>query len=177
MRWTPAVIWITVAALVAALVSQLAGWGVVRSVILIAWVVFLLVMFMTRGMRWTSVFAFLSAAALLGAVISQLAGSQTLREWFLLAWALLVVPVAIGLFSHPRRAPAWGLFVGFWGTVGALWLVVLQLFAVAGLLSGGAYSGWAAWPLALLGIWFLVASSIGFGAEGFPRVVDGLGVL
>jgi hypothetical protein len=177
MRWTPAVIWITVAALVAALVSQLLGWEVVRSVILIVWVVLLLLLVMTRGMRWTSVLAFLSVAALLGAVASQLAGSPSVRGWFLLAWALLLLPLTIGLFSHPMRGPAWGLFVGFWGTVGALWLIVLQLLAVAGLLNGDAYRGSAAWPLGLLGIWFLVASSLGFGAERFPRWVDGLGLL
>ncbi len=177
MRWSTAFIWITVAALVAAFVSQLLGWQAVRSGILIAWVVLVLVVVMTRGMRWTSVLTYLSAASLLGAVISQLAGWPSVRGWFLLGWAVLLLPVAIGLFSHPMRGPAWGLFVGFWGAVGALWLIVLQILAVAGLLGGEAYSGWAAWPLALLGIWFLVASSSGFAAEGFPRWVDGLGLL
>lgn len=177
MRSRAAFIWIIVAALVAALVSQLLGWEAVRSGILIAWGVLVLVVIMTRGMRWTSFLTYLSAASLLGAVISQLAGWTSVRGWFLLAWALLLVPVAIGLFSHPMRGPAWGLFVGFWGVVGALWLIVLQILAVAGVLGGEAYNGWAAWPLALLGLWFLVASTTGFGADGFPRWVDGLGLL
>jgi hypothetical protein len=177
VRWTSAFIWITVAALVAALFSQLFGWEAVRSGILIAWVVLAVLVAMTRGMRWTAGLTFLSAASLLGAVISQLAGWPSVRTWFLLAWAVLLLPVAIGLFSHPMRGPAWGLFVGFWGVVGALWLIVLQILAVAGLLGGEAYGKWAAWPLALLGIWFLVVSSLGFGAERFPRWVDGLGLL
>lgn len=142
MRWSTAFIWITVAALVAAFMSQLLGWQAVRSGILIAWVVLVLPVVMTRGMRWTSVLTYLSAASLLGAVISQLAGWPSVRDWFLLAWSVLLLPVAIGLFSHPMRGPAWGLFVGFWGVVGALLLIVLQILAVAGLLSGEAYGEW-----------------------------------
>jgi hypothetical protein len=166
-----AFIWITVAALVSAFVSQLLGWESIRTGILIAWVVLVLLVVMTRGMRWTSVLAYLSAASLLATII-QVPGFPSDRSWFLLAWAVFVLPVAIGLFSHPMRGPAWGLFIGFWGVVGALWLIVLQILAVAGLLSGD-----AAWPLALLGIWFLVASSLGFGAERFPRWIDGLGMI
>ena len=127
--------------------------------------------------RWTSVLTYLSAAALLGAAVSQLAGWTTVRGWFLLAWAVLLLPVAIGLFRHPMRVPAWGVFVGFWGTVGGLWLIVVQIFAVAGSLSGEVYHEWAAWPLAVVGVWFLVASGLGFGAERFPRLVDLLGLL
>jgi hypothetical protein len=129
------------------------------------------------AVRWTSVFTFLSAAALLGAAVSQLAGSTSVRGWFLLAWAVLLLPVAIGLFRHPMRVPAWGLFVGFWGSVAVLWLIVVQIFAVAGALSGEVYREWAAWPLAVIGIWFLVAAGLGFGAERFPRWVDLLGLL
>jgi hypothetical protein len=128
-------------------------------------------------MRGTSVLTFLSAAALLGAAVSQLAGLSAFRGWFLLAWAVLLLPVAIGLSSHPMRVPAWGLFVGFWGVVAVLWLSVIQIFAVAGSLGGEVYREWAAWPLALVGIWFLVASSLGFGGERFPRWVDLLGLL
>jgi hypothetical protein len=177
MRLGPAFIWISVAALVAAIFTELLGWHGVRTAILIAWVVFVLLVAMTRGMRWTSLLTFLSAVALLGAVASQIFGSTDVRVWFLLAWAVLLLPVAIGLASHPMRAPAWGVFVGFWGVVGALWLIVLQSLAVAGILDGEAYSAWVAWPLALLGIWFLVASSLGFGAEGFPPLVDAFGML
>jgi hypothetical protein len=129
------------------------------------------------AMRWTSVLTYLSAAALLGAAASQLGGWTSPRGWFLLAWAVLLLPVAIGLFRHPMRVPAWGLFVGFWGVVAVLWLIVIQIFAVAGSLSGEIYREWAAWPLAVVGIWFLVPSGLGFGAERFPRWVDLLGLL
>ena len=172
-----ALIWTTVAVVVSAFVSQLLGWEWVRNGILIAYVVLVLLLMMTRGMRWTSFLTFLSAASLLGSVIAQLVGWTDVRAWFLLAWAVLVLPVAIGLASHPMRAPSWGVFVGFWGVVGALWLIVIQILAVTGLVSGGATLLPAAWPLALLGIWFLVASILGFGGEGFPRLVDLLGVL
>ena len=178
MHWRGAFIWVSIVALFAALFSQLRGWEVARSAVLIAWVFLLVLVVMTRGMRWTSLLTFLSAAALLGAVISQLAGWPAgLRGWFLLAWALLLLPVAIALASHPMRAPAWGVFIGFWGVVGVLWLIVVQMFAVAGLLSGEALTEWTSWPLALVGIWLVVASALGFGAEGFPRPVDALGVL
>src|SRR6202165_1255668 len=98
MRWTPAFIWITVAALVSAFVSQLLGWEAIRTGILIAWGVLVLLVAMTRGMRWTSILTFLSAASLLGAVISQLAGSSSVRTWFLLGWAGIVLPVGIRVF-------------------------------------------------------------------------------
>ena len=176
MRWGNAFFWISVAAFVAAIFSQIFGWEVLRDAVLIAWLVFVLLVAMTRGMRWTSLLTFLSVAALVGAVISQLAGEQSLRAWFLLAWAVLLLPVAIALFSHPMRGPSWGLFVGFWGAVGALWLIVLQIFAVTGALGGEALAGWTAWPLALVGLWLVVASGLGFGAERFPRWLDSLGL-
>ena len=177
MRWGNAFFWISVAALVAAILSQVFEWEVLRDAVLIAWVVLVLLVVMTRGMRWTSALTFLSVAALLGAVVSQLAGEAAVRGWFLLAWAVLVLPVAIALLSHPMRWPAWGLFVGFWGVVGALWLIVLEILAVTGVLAGEALAGGTAWPLALVGIWLVVASGLGFGAERFPAWVDGLGVL
>ena len=178
MRWATGFIWITIVAFVAAVFAQLLEWQAVRNGILIAWVTLALLVVMTRGMRWTSVLTYLSAASLLAAVISQLAGSPGVRGWFLLAWAVFLLPVTVGLaFCHPMRIPALGLFVGFWGVVGAIWLIVLQILAVAGMLSGAAYGGWTAWPLGLLGIWFLVASGLGFGAERIPRWVDGLGLL
>lgn len=177
MRWSPALTWTTVAAFIAALFSQLLGWEVVRSGILIVWAAFVLALLMSRGMRWTGILTYLSVVALISAVISELAGWSSVRGWLLLAWAALLLPVAIGLFSHPMRAPAWGLFVGFWGVIGVFWLIVLQIFAVSGVLDRDVYAAWAAWPLALLGIWLFVASSLGFGAERFPRWVDGLGLL
>jgi hypothetical protein len=75
------------------------------------------------------------------------------------------------------RAPSWGLFIGFFGVLAAVALIVLQVLAVAGVLSGDAYGQATAVPLAVVGIWFLVASGLGFGAEGFPRWVDSLGML
>lgn len=170
-------IWITVAAFVASFFSQLLGWEVVRSVVLVAWLVFVLVLVWARGMRGASVLTLLSVASLAGAVVSQYAGFSSVRGWFLLAWAGLLLPVATGLFSHPMRTPAWGLFLGFWGVVGVLWLIVLQVLVVAGLLGGEITSGWAGWPLALIGIWFLIVSGLGFGAERFPRWLDTLGLL
>ena len=177
MRWGTPFLWISVAALVGAILSQLFELEILRDAILIAWVVLLLLVVMTRGMRWTSALTFLSVAALAGAVISQFASSQSLRGWFLLAWAVFLLPVAISLLSHPMRWPSWGLFVGFWGVVGVLWLIVLQILAVAGVLGGESLAAWTAWPLALVGIWLVVASGLGFGAERFPRWLDGLGVL
>ena len=128
-------------------------------------------------MRWTSAFTYGSAVALLAALISQLFGWSGARAWFLLTWAVLLLPAAIGLFRHPMRWPAWGLFVGFWGVVGVLFLIVLQVLALWDVLRWPTYGAWAAWPLALIGLWILVASALGFGGEGFPRVVDGLGIL
>jgi hypothetical protein len=177
VRWGATFNWITVGAFVAALVSQLLGWEAVRTGILIAWALLGVLVVMSRGMRGTSVLTFVSAAALLGAAASQLAGWTSLRGWFLLAWTALLLPVAIGLSSHPMRVPAWGVFVGFWGVVGVLWLIVVQIFVVAASLGGEVYREWAAWPLAVVGIWFLVACGLGFGAERFPRWVDLLGLL
>ena len=45
-------IWISLAALLAAFFSQLFGWEAIRSGILIVWAAFLLLLAMTRGMRW-----------------------------------------------------------------------------------------------------------------------------
>jgi len=124
-------------------------------------------------MRWTSFFTYLSIVALASAVISQAFGWTGGRGWFLLVWAVLLLPVSIGLFSHPMRAPAWGVFVGFWGTLAVVFLIVLQALAVADVLEGG----WTAWPLIVIGIWIVIASALGFGAEPFPTFVDVLGVL
>jgi hypothetical protein len=88
-----------------------------------------------------------------------------------------LVPPCVGGFPRagdhrawvlsPDAGAAFGLFVGFWGLICAVWLIVLQILAVVGVLTGGASDGWTAWPLAPLGIWFLVASSLGLGAEEF----------
>ncbi len=87
---------------------------------------------LARGVRWISTFTYASAIALLAAVASQLLGGSAARSWFLLVWAILLLFVVIGLFGHPMRWPAWGLFVGFWGVVGALFLIVLQALGPRG---------------------------------------------
>jgi len=92
-------------------------------------------------------------------------------------WTVLLLAVAIRLFAHPMRKPAWGLFVGFWGVVGVLWLIVIQLMNLIGVLGGNAYSGWAAWPIGFIGVWFVVASATGYGAEPFGSIVDSLGIV
>jgi hypothetical protein len=124
-------------------------------------------------MRWTSALTYLSIAALVAALASQLFGWTDGRGWFLLAWAVLLLPVAIGLLGHPMRAPTWGLFIGFWGVLAVVFLIVLQALAIANVLG----DQWTAWPLAVAGIWIVVASGFGFGAEPFPAVVDTLGML
>jgi hypothetical protein len=124
-------------------------------------------------MRRTSVLTYLSILALIAAVVSEALGWTQVRGWLLLAWAVLLLPVSIGLFGHPMKAPALGLFVGVWGTVAVVVLIVLQALAIAGVLG----TEWTAWPLEVIGIWFIVASLLGFGAPPFPPVVDFLGVL
>lgn len=124
-------------------------------------------------MRRTSFLTYLSIVALIAAVVSEVLGWTELRGWLLLVWAVLLLPVSVGLFGHPMRAPALGLFVGVWGTVAVVVLVVLQALEIAGVISGG----WTAWPLEIVGIWFIVASLLGFGASPFPPLVDFLGVL
>jgi hypothetical protein len=124
-------------------------------------------------MRWTAVFTYLSILALVAAVLSVLFKSSDLTGWFLLARAVLLLRVALGLLSHPMRAPAWGLFVGFWGTIAVLALIVLQALSVAGVLQGQ----WTAGPLLVVGIWILVASAFGFGTPPFPALFDLLGAL
>ena len=124
-------------------------------------------------MRRTSSFIYLSILALVAAVISEAVGWTEARVWLLLVWAVLLLPVSIGLLGHPMRAPALGLFVGVWGTLAVVVLIVLQALAIAGVLG----AEWTAAPLAVLGVWFAVASLLGFGADPFPAVVDMLGVL
>jgi hypothetical protein len=185
MRWRAAFIWISVAALVAAIFAQFLGppglgWVVPRNLILIAWAVLVVLVAMTRGMRWTSVLVLLSAVPMLGIIISSHTYSLLMtdvRDGLLLAWAILLLPVTVALASHPMRAPAWGVFIGFAGILAAAALIVLQVLPIANVLSGNALSQATAVPLAVIGIWIVVASGLGFGAEGFPRWVDALGLL
>lgn len=128
-------------------------------------------------MRWFSASAYASALVLLAAVAAQLLSWWGLRAWTLLAWTILLFFALFGLFRHPMRWPAWGLFVGFWGEVGVLWLIVIQIFNVADVLHQPAYGEWAAWPLAVIGIWLLVVTLLGFGNDVYPALVDGLGAV
>jgi hypothetical protein len=180
MRWT-GVFGYLAAVVVAMLLLSLwlgwTGWLLVISIVLALPLVAVLAMSWWHPFRWSSVLAVMSGVALLGALASEFANWIDGRNGLLLIWAVLLVAVAITLFSHPMRGPAWGLFIGFWGTVAVIWLVVLQALAVTGLLQGSAYSAWAAWPLAVIGIWILVASATGFGESPFGRMVDTLGLL
>ncbi len=124
-----------------------------------------------------SVFIYLSAIALMAAVASQLLGWPDGRSWFLLAWAVFMLATVIALLAHPMRAPAWGLFVGFWGVLATVVLIVLQALAVAGVITDEAYGQWTAPPLAVVAIWILVGSATGFGAEPFGALVDALGLM
>ena len=153
------------------------GWLLVICLLLVLPLVVLLAGNRWHPLRWSSAVALVSALALLGSLLSQYAGWIEGRDGLLLLWTVLLLGVAISLFMHPMRGPAWGLFVGFWGAAAVIWLIVLQAMAAAGVLRGSAYSEWVAWPLAIIGIWILVASATGFGEPPFGRVVDALGLL
>ena len=180
MRWTGVFGYLS-AVVVAILLLSLwlgwTGWLLIISIVLALPVVVGLASRWWHPLRWSSALALSSAAVLLGSLVSQYAGWIEVRDGLLLLWTVLLLAVAITLFSHPMRRPAWGLFVGFWGTAAVIWLMVLQALAVTGFMHGSAYTGWVAWPLAVIGIWILVASASGFGESPFGRVVDALGLL
>jgi len=113
-------------------------------------------------MRWSSVFSYLSAGVLIAAVVGKLAEWPSASvQWLLLAWAVLLIPVSLVLFRHPMRYPAWGLFLGFWGFLGVITLVVLQSLAVADVLRDPSRGFAEAWPLGVFGIWLAVTSLLG----------------
>src|SRR2546430_3713591 len=180
MRWTWVFAYLSAAVVATLLLSGWVGWTgwlLVISIVLALPVVVGLASSWGHPFRWSSFLAVISAIALLGSLVSEYAGWIEGRSSLLLVWTVLLLAVSITLFSHPMRGPAWGLFVGFWGTVAVIWLIVLQALAVMGFLHGSAYSGWVAWPLAIIGVWILVASATGFGESPFGRVVDVLGLL
>lgn len=124
-------------------------------------------------MRWTSVFVYLSAAALVAAVVAEVGGwPAAVVQWLLLAWVILLSPLAAALFRYPMRAPAWGLFLGFWGSLSVLTLVILQSLAVAGVLQQPSRTFAESFPLAVFAAWVLVTSALGAEREG----EDGVGV-
>src|SRR5437016_4491032 len=113
-------------------------------------------------MRWSSVFSYLSAGVLVAAVVGKLAAwPAAAPQWLLLAWAILLIPVSLVLFRHPMRNPAWGLFLGFWGFLGVITLVVLQSLAVADVLRDPSRTFAEAWPLGVFAIWLTVTSLLG----------------
>ncbi len=180
MLWTGVFSYLSAMVVATLLLSRWLGWTgwlLVICLVLALPVVVFLARNRWHPLRWSSVLVLLSVLALLGSLSSQYAGWIEGRDSLLLLWTVLLLGVAIALFTHPMRGPAWGLFVGFWGTLAVIGLIVLQALAVAGLLYGSAYSGWVAWPLAIIGIWILVASATGFGESPFGQVVDVLGLL
>ena len=132
-------------------------------------------------MRWTSVFVYLSAAVLVAAVVAELADwSAAVVQWLLLAWTVLLLPLARALFKHPMRSPAWGLFLGFWGSLGVITLIVLQSLAVADVLDEPSRTFAESWPLGVFGLWVLVTSLLGTAADldgGVPGPIAWLGAL
>jgi hypothetical protein len=180
MRWTGVLTYLYAAVVATLLLSHWLGWSgwvLMIAVVLALPVAIGLARKWWHPLRWPSVLAMASAVALVGSLISQYTGWIEGRSWLLLLWSVLLLAVAVTLFTHPMKGPAWGLFVGFWGTAAVVWLIVLQVLAVAASLQGSAYSEWVAWPLAVIGIWILVASASGFGEPPFGSAVDALGLL
>ena len=180
MRWSIAFAYLSAALVVTLLLSLLLGWTgwlLLAAILLLAPAVVGLAIGSRQSVSWSAVLSYLSAVALLAAMVSQYTGWITERNWLLLAWTILLLAPAVTLFTHPMRGPSWGLFVGFWGVVSVVLLIVLQALRVADVLGGSVYGQWVALPLAVIGIWLLVASASGFGAEGFPVPVDVLGII
>ncbi|HEX6489061.1 MAG TPA: hypothetical protein VF137_09375 [Candidatus Dormibacteraeota bacterium] len=132
-------------------------------------------------MRWTSAYAYLAAAVLIAAVVGKVTGWPVAAvQWLLLAWAVLLLPLGRLLFRHPMRYPAWGLFLGFWGGLGLITLIVLQSLAVADVLREPARTFAEAWPLGVFAIWLGVTSLLGAPDEaevGLAGLVCWLGGL
>ena len=114
------------------------------------------------AMRWSSVFSYLSAGVLVAGVVGKLAGWPSAAvEWLLLAWAILLLPIGLVLFRHPMRKPAWGLFLGFWGFLAVITLIVLQYLAVADVLRQPSRTFAEAWPIGVFALWLGVTSLLG----------------
>ena len=132
-------------------------------------------------MRWTSVFVYLSAAVLVAAVVAEVGGWPAAAvQWLLLGWVALLCPLAAALFRSPMRAPAWGLFLGFWGSLSVVALLVLQSLAVAGVLQQPSRTFAESFPLAVFAAWALVTSALGVardGEAGYGVPVAGFGIL
>lgn len=180
VRWTATFVYLSLVALATVLLHlwlEWSGWLLFVVIVVVLPVVIGLGFAYRRSVSWAGLLSYLSALSLIAAVISQFLEAGGARSWFLMLWAVLLLAVSIGLYSHPMRRPGWGVFIGFWGVVGVVWLIVIQALALADVLNGAAYTGSASWPLALIGIWFVVASLNGFGAKPFGAIVDSLGIL
>lgn len=180
MRWTMLFLYLSIVAVVTLFLHSLADWTwwvVLVTIVLLIPFAFVIGFMTWRAVPWAAVLSYLSAIGLLAAVAAQASGSFKARTALLLVWSVLMLAVAIGLCVHPMRRPGWGIFIAFWGVVGVLWLIVIQALALADVLTGAAYTGASSWPLALVGIWFVVASINGFGETPFPSWLDALGGL
>jgi hypothetical protein len=181
VRWTVTFVYLGLVAITVVALNLMFDWSdwLLATLILLLIPAAIGVAVMARdSVNWSMVLSYLSALSLLAALGSQLGGwPVAARDWFLMIWAVLLLALAISLFAHPMRKPALGLFMGFWGVVGVLWLIVVQLFVLVGILEGAAYVAWAAWPLGFIGLWFMVVSATGYGARPFGPIVDSLGIL
>ena len=136
----------------------------------------------SAAMRWIAACLYLSALLLAAAAAARLLQWPAVAEgWLVLAWTASLAAPAAALFRHPMRAPAWGLFAGFWGSLAILTLVVLQALGLAGVRGGGALVYAASWPLAVFATWLLLTCALGLTTEGdpadMPPLIDALGLL
>jgi hypothetical protein len=181
VRWTVTFVYLGLVAITVVALNLMFDWSdwllAVLILLLFPAAVGLAVTF-RNTVNWSMVLSYLSALSLLAALVTQLGGwPVAARDWFLMIWSVLLLGLAISLFTHPMRKPALGLFIGFWGVVGVLWLIVVQALVMVGILEGGAYVAWASWPIGFIGLWFIVASATGYGASPFGPIVDSLGIL
>src|SRR6476646_618792 len=118
MGWTAVFSYLAAMVVATLLLSRWLGWS--GSLLAVCLVLALpLVVGLARKQwqpfRWGSALALVSALALLGSLVSQYVGWMAGRDGLLLLWTVLLLAVAITLFMHPMRGPAWDLFVGFCG--------------------------------------------------------------
>ena len=143
-------------------------------------------------MRWTGLFLYLSMVAVLTLYFHSLAGWAW---WVTLLLILLLVPPALVIGFMTRHEVRWSTVLSYLSVAALLGAVAAQvagstaardwcllvwsvlLLAVAGVLEGASYTGWSSWPLALIGIWFFVASATGYGARPFGPIVDSVGLV
>lgn len=133
-------------------------------------------------MRWTASLIYVSALLLVAATVGRLFGwTGALEAWLLLLWTVSLLPVAYALYRHPMRTPAWGLFIGFWGSLAILLLIVFQALGVASVMRGSTLTYAESWPLAVIALWILLTSLLGLALSGderdMPPLIDAGGIL